>query len=51
MDRMLEQLKADKWIIVSLLFVNEFIDFCNQQGIYPNGGAFVDGEYAQVLYI
>lgn len=51
MDRMLEQLQADKWLIVSLLFVNEFIDFCNERGVYPSGGAFVDGEYAQVLYI
>lgn len=51
MDRMLEQLKANKHIIVSLMFVEQFIGYCNERGVHPNGGAFIDGEYAQYLYI
>lgn len=48
---MFERLKANRHIIVSLLLVDMFVDYCNERGVYPNGGAFVVGESAQVLYI
>lgn len=50
-EQMLKRLQEEKHIIVSLLFVNEFIEFCNERGVVVNGGAFVDGEYAQFVYL
>ena len=51
MDRMLEELQAQKWIIVSLMFVNEFIEFCNERGVYPSGGRILYEEDAQFVYL
>lgn len=48
---MFENLKANKYIIVSSLLVDMFIDYCNERGVCVNGGAFVVDEFAQVLYI
>lgn len=50
-EKMLERLQEEKHIIVSTLFVEQFVNYCNERGVHPNGGAFIDGEYAQVLYI
>lgn len=50
-EQMLKRLQKEKHIIVSLLFVEQFVNYCNERGVVVNGGAFVDGEYAQVLYI
>lgn len=51
MERMLKELQTNGHIIVSLMYVEEFVEYCNERGIYPSGGAFIEGEDAQVLYI
>ena len=51
MDRMLEELQAQNWIIVSRMFVDEFIEFCHTKGVYPSGGRILYEENAQFLCI
>lgn len=51
MDRMLEELQAEQWLIVSRMFLDEFIAFCNERGVYPKRGRTLDEEDAQVVYI
>lgn len=51
MDRMLEELQAQKWLIVSRMFLDEFIEFCHTRGVYPSGGRILYEEDAQFVYI
>lgn len=51
MERMLKELQTNGHIIVSLMYVEEFVEYCNKRGVFPSGGAFIDGESAQFLYI
>jgi hypothetical protein len=48
---MLEELQAQKWLIVSRMFLDEFIAFCNERGVYPSGGRIIYEENAQFVYL
>lgn len=50
-EQMLKRLQEEKHIIVSLLFVNEFIEFCHTRGVYPSGGRILYEENAQFVYL
>lgn len=50
-ERMLEELQAYGYIIVSMLFIDEFLAFCEGRGVRPNGGRILYAENAQFLYI
>ena len=51
MDRIFEELKAYGYVIVSMLFIDEFLAFCEERGVRPNGGRILYEENAQYLYI
>lgn len=47
---MLNRLKSDKRIKVSMLDVNDFVTFCKGYGIHPCGGA-IESDGSQWLYL
>lgn len=51
MGKMLAQLTRDKSIIVSLMFIDEFIAFCNERGHNPKRGRILYEESARFVYL
>ena len=49
MNELMNALKAFRIVRVDINRVNDFVEFCHENEVYPNGGAFE--EHHQWLYI
>ena len=51
MDRIFEELQAYGYVIVSRLFIDEFLAFCEERGVRPSCGRILYEENAQFVYL
>ena len=47
----LEEIQKEKIVLVEMERVESFIDYANQRGVHPSGGAFTNDLKSQYLYL
>lgn len=50
-EKKFKELLEQKHTELSCMWVQYFVTYCNERGVYPNGGAFLPEKDAQIIYI